>query len=223
MRTDAEIKNDVKAEINWDSRLTGSNIDVEVTMGHATLIGTVNSYMKMVDAERAARRVPGVNSVSNDLNVKIPESFQRSDKDIERAVRDTITWNSSINEKDLKISVKDGWLTLEGTTDWEFQRSKARSLAQDILGVKGITNLIKVKSSFPMPSDVKDRIKQALKRNHYLNGNDINVNIDKGKAILRGQVRTLAEKSAVETAAWSAPGITEVQNDLTVDYKEVFA
>jgi osmotically-inducible protein OsmY len=146
MRTDTDIQNDIRTELQWDARLDGSNIITEVAQGHVLLTGNINSYTKLVFAEEAVRRVHGVLTVSNQLKVIIPEGSKRSDDDIERSVTSTIAWNSSIDRNKISVSVKDGWVTLEGEADWEYQRSKAGLLTQDIVGVRGITNLIKVRS-----------------------------------------------------------------------------
>jgi osmotically-inducible protein OsmY len=223
MRTDTKIKADVEAELQWDARLNGSEIAVTVADGHVMLSGNVSSYPKKLNAEKAARRVAGVLSVNNLLVVSIPEASRKSDEEIARSVENSIKWNSSIDDKRINVTVKDGCVTLEGKVDWAYQSSKARFLAEDITGVRAVANLITVVSNSPSPSDIKERIRTALLRNHYLNTNKIMIEVSKGKAILRGKVKTLAEKGAAENAAWSAPGINEVVNELVVDYSETFA
>jgi osmotically-inducible protein OsmY len=223
MKTDIEIRKDIMEELDWDAKINGSAINVDLKEGHVVLSGTVDSYPKKIRAEEAVRRIMGVKSVGNDLKVIIPTSSKRADAEIRRAVIDSIKWNSSIQENKIKVDVEDGWVTLTGSVDWQYQRSKARLLAEDITGVVGVTNLITVVSTFASSQDVKNKINTALKRNYYLDTRKINVQVDNGRAILTGQVRTLAEKSAAETAAWSAPGITDVLNELVIDYSEVFA
>jgi osmotically-inducible protein OsmY len=146
MRPDDDILNHIRTELQWDQRLDGALITTEVINGQVLMSGNVNSYAKSVYAEEAVRRVTGVKAVNNQLQVIIPQEHKRSDAEIERLVKNTIKWNSSIAEDQLSISVKDAWVTLGGEVLWEYQRSKARLLTQDIVGVRGITNLIKVRS-----------------------------------------------------------------------------
>lgn len=223
MKTDEQIKADVEAELQWDSRLQESNILVEVTNGHLVLKGSVTAYPKKINAEKAVRRVAGVKSVENELEVLIPDGHKRTDKEIEEVVRNIIKWNSSIDESKIKVEVKDGWVTLDGEVEWEYQRSKARILAEDSMGVTGVTNLIKIGSPGPHPSGVEDKIRNALNRNQYLDSSKIEIQVHNGKVILTGEVRSLAEKGAAETAAWCAKGITQVVNRLTVNFPEAVA
>jgi osmotically-inducible protein OsmY len=223
MKTDTEIKKDINAELKWDSRLNGSNVEVDVNGGHVILSGSVSSYPRKISAEESVRRIAGVKSVSNELKVSIPSIHFRTDSEIKKAILDTIKWNSSIAEDQIAVKVEDGQVELTGNVNWEYQRSKARLLAEDITGVVGVTNLINVKSNSANSQDVKSSIDAALRRNYYLDTNKIKVEVDAGKVILTGKVKTLAEKGAAETAAWSAPGITEVVNELVIDYSEVFA
>jgi osmotically-inducible protein OsmY len=223
MKTDIEIQKDVKAELKWDSRLNGSDIEVDVKEGHVVLSGSIDSYPKKIRAEEAVRRITGVKSVGNELKVNIPLSHKRTDTELKNAVLDAIKWNSTIKEDDVSVEVKDGWVSLSGNVDWQYQRSKARLLAEDITGVIGVTNLISVKSNSGSTVNAKSSIEAALRRNYYLNTNKIKVDVNGSKVILTGKVKTLAEKGAAETAAWSAPGITDVVNELVIDYSEVYA
>lgn len=221
MKTDAEIYKDLNEELNWDARLSGTSIQIDIKDGHVVLSGSADSYPKKVRAEEAARRIAGVKSVANDLKVVIPIASKRPDPEIKKAVFNAIKWNSSVQEDKIKVEVREGWVSLSGNVDWQYQRSKARLLAEDITGVIGVINLITVDSSSASSQDVKDKINAALKRNFYLNSNKINVEVDFGKAVLTGHVRTLAEKKAAESAAWSAPGISQVINELVIDYSDV--
>jgi osmotically-inducible protein OsmY len=216
MKEDNEILQDVKAEIQWDSRLNGSEIKVNVKNGHVDLSGHVNAYSKKIDAEMAAMRVTGVTGIGNGITVKIGAKVK--DTEIEKAVKNAIIWNSTIAETNIKILVEKGWVTLEGEVQWEYQRSKARNLAQDINGVTGVTNLINVISTFATSHEVKEKIDAALRRSHSLNADNIMVSVDGSKAILSGKVKNLAAKTAAEVAAWSAPGITHVENEITVEF-----
>jgi len=223
MKTGKEIEKNVKEELKWEPRVRGSEINVQVDNGRVTISGNVDSYPKKIDAEKAAMKVEGVTGVVNSINVVIPASIQRTDGEIRKAVMDVIKWNSSIEESKIKVEVKNGWVSLEGEVPWEYQRSRARQIAENLSGVVGVTNLLEVVSTFATSGEVKEKIDSALKRNYYLNTNNIEVQVEASKVLLTGKVHTLAEKKEAETAAWSAPGISEVVNELVVSYSEVFA
>jgi len=142
MKTDFEILNEVKDELKWEPMLDLKEIDVDVENGYVTLSGIVDSYPKKMQAERAALRVPGVARVSNCINVNLSE--KRSDDEIKEAVAKAIRWNIDIEESHVIVKVQNGWVTLDGEVEWEFQKSKARNLAEDITGVVGVTNFINV-------------------------------------------------------------------------------
>jgi osmotically-inducible protein OsmY len=223
MKKDNQIEQDVKAELLWEPILYGETVTSKVIDGSVTLTGTVNSYSKKIEAERAVRRVAGVKSVINELEVKLPVSLKKEDSELQTAITNSIKWNSSIDEKKIRVDVKNGWVTLEGMVDWDFQKSKARILAEDINGVLGVTNHIVVATNIPTTSEIREKINAAFKRNYYLNPEKINIRVDGSKVILSGEVRTLSEKQAAERGAWAAPGITQVKNDLEVKYMEIFA
>jgi len=222
MKSNSELKDHVIEELEWDARINGASIRVSVNEGYVALSGEIDSYSKKLYAERAARRVAGVKAVSNELKIKIPKASQRSDEEIKKAVTNIIKWNSSVDENRISIEVQNGWVTLEGSVDWEYQRTKARILTEDITGITGVTNLINVFSSLASPTEIKERINAAFRRNYYLSSSRIYVTVVGSKTILSGTVKTLAEKSAAERAAWSAPGITQVENEIEINFSEVF-
>jgi osmotically-inducible protein OsmY len=221
MKTDNDIEKDLKAELSWESRIKGANIITQVNDRRVTLSGTIDSYLKKIDAEKAAMKIEGVIAVDNLIKVQIPVSLMKKDAEIEKSARDVLKWNSGIDESKIRVEVKDGWVSLEGKVDWEYQRSRARKLVEGLTGVVGVTSLIEVNSTFATSREVKDKIDAALRRNYYLNTNNIHVEVNGSKALLTGKVHTLAEKKDAETASWSAPGITEVINELVVTYSEV--
>lgn len=223
MKTDKEIEKDVKEEMLWEPRMKNSKVAVRVEEGRVSLTGEIDSYPKKIAAEKAAMKVEGVIAINNLLKVVIPASMMRDDAEIEKAARDVIKWNSSIDETTISVKVRDGWVSIEGEVAWEYQRSRARTLVEGLTGVVGVTNLVEVVSTFGSSSEVKEKIDAALRRNYYLNTNNISVEVNGSKALLTGKVHTLAEKKEAETAAWSAPGITEVVNELVVTFSEVFA
>jgi osmotically-inducible protein OsmY len=216
MRTDTDIQRDVTAELSWDPSLRSDDVAVSVRDGVVTLAGYVDSYADKWKAERIVGHVKGVKGIANDLQVRLPSSSERTDPEIARAAVDALTWNISVPSDRVKVKVENGWLTLEGDVDWYYQKDAAERAVRYLTGVKGITNLITVRER-PTPSDVKRRIKEALERGAEFDAERITVEIDGHRAILRGTVRSLAERRDAERAARNAPGVTEVENLLTVD------
>jgi osmotically-inducible protein OsmY len=216
MRTDDEILKDVIAEIRYEPNLRNDDIAVSVHDGVLTLAGFVDSYADKWRAETVAARVNGVKAVANDLEVKLPTGSQRPDPDIARAVLDGLEWNILVPHENIKVTVEDGWVTLRGTVDWYYQKEEAERTVRNITGVKGVSNLVTV-AARPTPSDVKQKIIEALKRGAQFDAERITVEVVGNRAILKGTVRSYAEMRDAERAARSAAGITEVENRLTVD------
>jgi osmotically-inducible protein OsmY len=216
MRTDSEIQRDIEDELRWDPSLDNNDIAVAVRDGVATLAGYVKSYLDKWHAERVASRVKGVKAIANDLNVKLPSSSERSDPDIARAAVDALKWNIAVPADRIKVKVDKGWVTLEGDVDWHFQREAAERSIRSLTGVKGVLNLVTVRAR-PTPQDLKQKIKEALERGAQVDADRITVEVDGNKAMLKGTVRSYVEKRDAERAARNAPGITEVENKLTVD------
>jgi osmotically-inducible protein OsmY len=216
MQSDRDIQRDIVHELNWEPSLRNDDIAVGVRDGVVTLAGFVDSYADKWTAERVAGRVKGVKAVANDIEVKLPSSSARPDPDIARAALDALKWNVSVPHERIKVKVEKGWLTLEGDVDWYYQKEAAERAVRYLTGVQGISNLIVVKAR-PTPSDVKERIKETLQRGAEFDADRITVELEGNKAILRGTVRSYAEMRDAERAARNAPGITEVENRLTVD------
>jgi osmotically-inducible protein OsmY len=216
MRTDNEIERDIEDELRWDPSLANDDIAVAVRDGVVTLAGYVKSYLDKWHAERAAGKVKGVKAIANNLTVKLPSSSERTDPEIARAVVDALKWNVSVPNDRIKAKVDNGWVTLEGDVDWHFQREAAERSVRWITGVKGVTNLVTVRVR-PTPQDVKQKIKAALGRGAQIDADRITVDVEGNKAILRGTVRSYTEYRDAERAARNAPGIVEVENNLTVD------
>jgi osmotically-inducible protein OsmY len=217
LRTDSEIQRDVADELRWDQSLADDDIAVSVRNGVVTLAGYVKSYFDKWRAERTAGRVRGVKAVANDLAVRLPGSSNRPDPEIARAAVDALKWNISVPDERLRIRVENGIVTLEGDVEFHFQKDAAERAVRSLTGVKGVVNLITVRPAVVMPSDVKQRIRQALERGAEFDADRITVEVNGSKAILRGTVRSYAEWRDAERAARNAPGITEVENKLTVD------
>lgn len=216
MRSDTDIQRDVADELKWEPSLKDDDIAVGVRDGVVTLAGFVNSFADKWKAERVASRVKGVKAVANDLEVKLPSTSQRADPDIARAAVDALKWNVLVPHDRIKVTVEDGWITLQGDAEWYFQREEAERAVRKLTGIKGVTNLILVKAQ-PTPSDVKTKIKEALERGAEFDAERITVDIDGHKAVLKGTVRSFAERRDAERAARNAPGVTEVENLIAVD------
>jgi osmotically-inducible protein OsmY len=214
-RSDEEIQEDVLAELKWDPRVRINEIGVIVTDGIVTLTGWVDSLPQKIAAEEAASRVRGVKAIVNDIEVRLPGFAERTDIDLAKAVLDALKWEADIPAGKLEVKVDHGWVTLKGMVEHNYQRQSAEDAVKKIAGVKGVTNIITVKPQ-PVPTDLKQQIEKALVRNAEIDAQRITVEMQDGKVILRGTVRSYAEKLAAEDTAWLAPGVTEVENHIVV-------
>ena len=213
--TDLELKKNVEAELNWEPSLNAAEIGVAVSGGIVTLTGHVSSYWQKFTAERAASRVAGVKAIANEIEVRLPTSSERTDEDIARAAVNSLNWAVSVPADRIKVKVSKGWITLEGTVDWQYQRAAAENAVRYLIGVRGVSNLIEVKPQVSKV-EIKAAIEAALKRSAELDANRITVETDGDKVTLRGTVRSWAELQGAARAAWSAPGVRVVDNRITV-------
>ena len=214
VRTDEEIQQDVLAELKWDAKLQPNEIGVTVKDGIVTLTGWVDSYLKKWSAEDAALKVSGVKAVANDIEVKLES--ERTDANIAAAVLRALDWDAFVPADKIQVTVFKGWVTLRGEVEWQYQRQDAERAVRRLVGVKGVSNLITVKPH-ATPSDLKKKIEDALVRNAEVDANRITVEVQGTKAILKGTVRSWAEKEEAERVAWSAPGITSVENRIAAE------
>src|SRR5712671_3530434 len=213
MRSDDEIRESVVRELKWEPQIISNDIAVAVKDGVVTLSGFASSYWEKDAAEQATKRVYGVKGLANDIQVKL--SSTRTDPEIAREAVHELENDISIPGNQIKATVKNGWITLEGTVDWQYQKMFAESDVKKLKGVMGIVNNIKVKP-FVSPSDVKSKIEDALRRSAELDARRITVETDGGTVHLYGSVRSWAEKQEAERAAAAAPGTLEVKNHLIV-------
>jgi len=215
VHTDQAIQTEVLAELRWDPSIQASEIGVAVKDGVVTLTGTVDTYFMKWRAEEAAHRVSGVIAVANDITVST--IGERTDADIAAAAVHALKWNASVPADQIKVTVDKGWVTVKGEVEWQYQRQEVERVIRRLWGVKGVSNLITLKP-LASPTDLKKKIEDALVRTAEVDANNISVEVQGSKAILKGKVHSWAEKREAERTAWLAPGITSVDNQVKVTF-----
>lgn len=215
MRSDNDIKRDVENELRWDPDVDPTDIAVAVKDGVVALTGFVKSYSHKFEAEAAAKRVAGVVGIANDLEVRLPAIDERPDPDIARDAVAALKNQLPYSADNIKVVVKNGAITLEGEVEWNYQRDLAASALRRIKGVKSVNNLIHVKPRVE-PSEIKQKIEEAFRRSAEIDASRITVETEGAKVVLRGKVRSWAERQEAERAAWAAPGVVSVENQIVI-------
>jgi osmotically-inducible protein OsmY len=215
MRLDSDIKRDVEDELRWDPDIDATDVGVSAHSGVVTLTGFVRSYAQKTQAERDAKRVAGVAGVANDLEVRLPVLDERPDPEIARDAVSALKAELPYSSENIKVVVKGGWLTLEGAVEWNYARERAENAVKRIRGVKGVTNMISLKPK-ATPYEIKRKIEDAFRRSAELDASRITVEANGSEVILRGTVKSWAERQEAERSAWAAPGVTRVDNRITI-------
>lgn len=214
MKTDAQLLAHVAEELAFDPSVDASHIAIAVCEGIVGLTGPTRSYWQKVEAEKSVLRVGGVRGVVNELEVVIPAMSHRDDGAIAKASADVLEWHSDL-PKTIHATVKNGWIILVGSVDWNFQREEAERAVRYVTGAKGVIDKIAIRQ-FPKVSDVRERIREELERTVDREGNRIQIEATNDRVTLKGAVHSWLERDAARRAAWSVPGVKEVENQLTV-------
>jgi len=216
MRLDSDVRRDVEDELRSDPDIDATDIAVAVKDGSVTLTGFVRSFRQRRGAEQHVKRVAGVVGIANNIEVRLPIIHRRPDPEVARDAVEAIKRDLPLSWEKIKAIVEDGWITLEGEVEWHYQRERAEEAVQGLRGIRGVTNKIEVRPRVP-PMEIKRRIEQALRRSAELDASRISVEASGSEIILRGGVRSWAEREEADRAAWSAPGVTKVDNRIKIN------
>lgn len=216
MRRDNELQQLILSELKWEPSINAAQIGVGVKDGVVTLSGAVDTFAQKFAAERAAERIAGVRAIADELAVVTTGDYKKTDADIARAAANAILWDVEVPTEKVKVIVQDGWVTLEGNVDWYYQKASAERAVRYLAGVKGVTNRVNIQPPRAKVADIKTEIESAFKRHAELDARKIQVETVEGKVTLNGTVRSWAEREDAERAAWCAPGVSQVNDHLSV-------
>ncbi len=217
MKTDAQLQQDVMAELAWEPSVNAAQIGVEVRDGVVTLAGHVGSFVEKWEAERAAQRVTGIRGLAVEMDVNLPGSSKRNDVDIARSARNVLEWMTYWPQNEIKVVVEGGWITLAGEVDWEYQRQAAAAAVRGLIGVTGVSDQLVIKSR-PSIMPVKADIEAALRRRIHDDARHISVGVKGADVTLSGTVHSWSERDSARNSAWATPGVRNVADHLTVVY-----
>ena len=214
---DLDLRKDVLDELEWDPSVDARKIGVIVEDDVITLTGEVPAYSDRLTAEKIVKRVEGVRAVANDLEVKLPADHERTDAAIAHAAITALEWNVTVPKGRVPVSVTNGWVTLEGTVEWYYQKRASEDAVRNIIGVRGVTNNIAIVQPKTGAADIRAKIEAALKRSAEVDARKIGVETTDGKVVLRGSVRSWVEREDAVNAAWAAPGVINVIDEIRVN------
>ena len=212
---DKQLQQHVLDALDFEPSIDAADIGVSVTNGVVTLRGDIRTYSEKAAAERVALGVYGVKAVANDLNVHLGNGFDRTDTEIAEAAVSALRWNTVVPNDKVHVAVSNGWVTLKGQLDWNYQRTAAANVVRDLRGVRGVTNMLTVMPR-PTPVDLRTRIESALKRSAEVDARRISISVDGGKVTLTGNVHSWFERTEADKAAWAAPGVVSVDDRISV-------
>jgi osmotically-inducible protein OsmY len=216
MSVDSELQQAVLAELKWEPSVDAAHIGVTASSGVVTLTGHVENYSQKQAAEKAAGRVKGVKAVAEEIEVKLPYDIKRGDEEIAAAAIERLAWDSSVPRDAIKVRVEKGWVTLTGDVEWRFQKDAAEQDIRALIGVVGVSNQTKIKPSVNV-SNISDDIVRALHRSWFYDPKTITVSALGGRVKLTGTVSTWQAREVAESTAWSAPGVTSIDNEIAVN------
>jgi len=215
MKSDTQLRKDVIAELNWDPAVAADAVGVAVKDGVVTLSGHLGTYIEKAAVQRALRRVAGVKAIALELDVRLAPDHHRSDTDIATAAQTVLRANASVPAGRIRLIVDKGWITMQGDVDWDYQRRSAEHALRPLAGVVGINNEVEIKTPVAS-SNVERGIREALARQAEREAKHIEIQVDGSTVRLRGRVHSWQERDAAQGAAWSAPGVRTVLNELMI-------
>lgn len=213
--TDVELRQTVSDALEFEPSINAAHVGVAAKDGVVTLSGHVATYAEKLKAEEVAMGVRGVKAIAEEIEVRPAGTHATADDEIARRVLEVLRWNTTVPDDRVKVTVQNGWVTLTGSVEWNYQRESASRALQGLAGVRGVANTIRIAPK-ASPADLRNRIEQALKRQAELDALGIAVELTDGSVTLRGKVHSLSERRVAEQAVWAAPGVREVRDNLSV-------